>query len=437
MTRTAAAFAITVVSLLACSDRPTAPNESPSRSPRAASAALSSNSAHPVGTLASVTWEARADTLAASRSLSPIVAGRAYGLVGVAQYGAAIAATPDDDAQGGEDNGTSSPSPEAHYYVIRGAVTGASAQVLRYLFPLDVAAIEAQVATEGAVGAPGIQSQFAQGVAIGRAIGDLVVQHGRADGFANADGTPKVWDPSSLRSGPTIWHMDVDATPHVPAGFQFPMMRPYYLESPSQFRPPPPPTDLTAAANEVVAIVNARTPAQAAIARFWNFPAGTITPLGYWNQLAASYVQEFGFSEREAAHVFALMNSTASDATIGCWDAKYQYLALRPWMVAADDSTNGKMIIGRPNHPSYPSGHSCASAAAGSVLEEFFPSKTTTVDQQVAEAGMSRIYGGIHYFLDIQAGQTLGRSVAAWAIQYDHEHGLLSAVFPSGTFAHQ
>jgi membrane-associated phospholipid phosphatase len=86
------------------------------------------------------------------------------------------------------------------------------------------------------------------------------------------------------------------------------------------------------------------------------------------------------------------------------------------------------MIIGRPNHPSYPSGHSCVSAAAAEVLKSIFPAKAATLDQQVAEAGMSRVFAGIHYRFDVAAGQALGRSVAQWAMMYDRQHGLLAAV---------
>lgn len=412
--------------VLACTDRATAPNDATNATTSLAATGLAASASHQASSIpASVTWQTTAGTLAASRSLAPIVAGRAYGLVGIAQYGAAVAAAPDD----GEDD-DSPASPRAHYYEMRGAVAGASAQVLSYLFPLDVAAIESQVAQEGALDTPGFRQQFARGVALGRSIGDVVVQRGRADGFANADGSPKVWDPTTLESGPTIWRMDADATPHVPAGFQFPTMRPYYLTSTSQFRSPLPPASLTASVNEVIAIVNARTPAQEAISRFWNLPAGSVTALGYWEQQAAAYITEYGLDERDAAHVFALVGSAGSDATLGCWDAKYHYLVLRPWMVAPVDLPNAKLIIGRPNHPSYPSGHSCVSSAAGAVLKHFFPAKSTTIDAQVVEAGMSRIYAGIHYRIDIEQGQALGRSVADWAIRYDRDHGLLSAVFP-------
>jgi PAP2 superfamily len=431
MMRQVLSVGIVFAVLVACSDRPTAPNDASSLSSHT-TAALASGAAHPVTSVpASVAWEATAGRLAASRSIAPIVASRAYALVGIAQYGAAVAASPDDESEDEADD-SDDPNPRAHYYLMRGAVAGASAQVLKYLFPLDAALIESQVSSEGTVGTPGIRNQFARGVALGRSIGDIVVQRGRADGFANANGTPKVWDPATLPSGPTIWRMDVDATPHVPSGFQFPGMRPYYLTSTDQFRPPSPPADLTPSVNEVVGIVNARTPAQEAISRFWNLANGTVTALGYWDQQAAAYINEFGLDERDAAHVFALVNSAGSDAILGCWEAKYHYLTLRPWMVAPADLPNAKLIIGRPNHPSYPSGHSCVSSAAATVLKSFFPSKASTLDQQVAEAGISRIYAGIHYRVDIEQGQSLGRSVAQWAIGYDAQRGLLSAVFPNG-----
>jgi membrane-associated phospholipid phosphatase len=420
------------LALLACSDRPTAPNEVRSSVTRAAASVQPEVSAQSVSSVpASANWQATAGGLVAGHSLSPIVAARAYGLVSIAQYGAAVFAGPGADAEDENDGGGANASPRAHYYEMRGAVAGASAQVLKYVFPaaVDVASIESQVAREGSVGTPGTRAQFARGVELGRAIGDIVVQRGRGDGFANADGTPKVWDFSTLPIGPTFWRMDLDATPHVPSGFQFPTMRPYYLTSTSQFRPPPPPADLSSAVAEVIAVVNARTPEQAATSVRWNLSNGSVTALGYWIQLATKYVAQYGFDEREAAHVFALETSAGLDATLGCWDAKYHYLTLRPWMVAPTDLPNTKLNLGRPNHPSYPSGHSCVSSAAGTVLKNFFPGESMSIDAQVAEAGMSRIYAGIHYFTDVEQGQRLGASVARWAIAFDREQGLLSAVF--------
>lgn len=47
-----------------------------------------------------------------------------------------------------------------------------------------------------------------------------------------------------------------------------------------------------------------------------------------------------------------------------------------------------------------------------------------------AAAGRSRVVGGIHYPVDIVGGQTLGRSVADWAIAYDAQPGGLLRAIP-------
>jgi membrane-associated phospholipid phosphatase len=81
-----------------------------------------------------------------------------------------------------------------------------------------------------------------------------------------------------------------------------------------------------------------------------------------------------------------------------------------------------------PNHPSYPSGHSCVSAAAATVLSHFFPDRATEVTNWVTEAGLSRMYAGIHYRFDISAGRDLGDAVGQWAIGKDQSAGLLAAM---------
>ena len=73
--------------------------------------------------------------------------------------------------------------------------------------------------------------------------------------------------------------------------------------------------------------------------------------------------------------------------------------------------------IGLPNHPSYPSAHSCITSAIMAVLANAFPSEKSRVDGIVEEAGMSRVYGGIHYRFDIEAGQNIGRAAAALALK--------------------
>ena len=118
------------------------------------------------------------------------------------------------------------------------------------------------------------------------------------------------------------------------------------------------------------------------------------------------------------------MGAAMMDASIGCCDAKYYYLFVRPSQLDLAIT----LPIGLPNHPSYPSGHSCHSSAATTVLAHFFPKHAEELRGLMEEAGLSRMYAGIHYRFDIVAGQELGTSVAEYAIRFDHREGLLSRI---------
>jgi membrane-associated phospholipid phosphatase len=182
---------------------------------------------------------------------------------------------------------------------------------------------------------------------------------------------------------------------------------------------PPPPAFGSAAfntdLNEVLTISQTRTVPQVASAHFWNSPAGTPTPLGIWNELAATWVQQAGLDERAATRVLALMQAAQFDAQLGCFEAKYVYFTIRP----AQANPAISLVFPSPNRPSYPSGHSCISASSARVLEHFFPERAAALSALVSDAGLSRLYAGIHYRFDIAAGQTLGRAVADWAIARD------------------
>ena len=100
---------------------------------------------------------------------------------------------------------------------------------------------------------------------------------------------------------------------------------------------------------------------------------------------------------------FACVGSTY---TIGHWPAG-------PYQADATVHT----WVSRPSFPSYPSAHSCLSSAAGEILSSYFPSATSEMHALVAEAGVSRIYGGLHFRFDVTAGQTLGSAVARRALR--------------------
>jgi hypothetical protein len=101
------------------------------------------------------------------------------------------------------------------------------------------------------------------------------------------------------------------------------------------------------------------------------------------------------------------------DATIACHDSKYVYWVPRP--TQADPGIT--LAIGVPNHPSYPSNHACISGAIGLVLDARFPDQRGRYFAMARQAGDSRMYGGIHYRIDLDQGFVIANKVAARALE--------------------
>jgi len=251
---------------------------------------------------------------------------------------------------------------------------------------------------------------------------------GGCGGLALLDHRP---DPTgTVPVGTGLWFSSAKP-PQPPAAAQLPGMRPFFLTSADQFRPAPPPAfgspDYLAALAEVRSISDTRTADQVSIALFWARGAGTTSIGGFWNTIATGWIEEGGLREREATHVFALLDAAMMDAAIGCWDAKLTYWFIRP--PQADPAITLIPAIGLPNHPSYPSAHSCYCGAAAGILSAFFPAKTDSLNAMVTQAGLARIYAGIHYRFDVQTGAQLGRNVARFATEVDRS-GSSAVVVP-------
>jgi membrane-associated phospholipid phosphatase len=131
------------------------------------------------------------------------------------------------------------------------------------------------------------------------------------------------------------------------------------------------------------------------------------------NSVAAEMIVQHHNSEREAARVLSLANMAAFDVLNACFDAKFAYYLIRPSQ--ADPQIH--LPIGLPNHPSYPSGHSCITSSYATVLISAFPDERQRLLAMVEEAGLSRMYGGLHYRFDCEVGQELGRNVAEYVLR--------------------
>lgn len=187
-----------------------------------------------------------------------------------------------------------------------------------------------------------------------------------------------------------------------------------------------------------------RTADQTQIAYFWVDGPGTASPPGHWNRIAQSISASMGLSVEDNARLFALLNLAEADVGIATWEAKVFFDNWRPMLAVntADSDGNPDTIqddlwtplIPTPSFGSYTSGHSAFSMAGATVLAAFFGTDdiafTTDTEspflavgttrsfssfsEAADEAGMSRIYGGIHWMSDNIDGAILGEDVGGY-----------------------
>ena len=151
---------------------------------------------------------------------------------------------------------------------------------------------------------------------------------------------------------------------------------------------------------------------QRKIANWWSDGLNTYTPPGHWNRFAKEFIIKYTMNPLRSARTFAYLNMAIMDAGISCWDAKYYYHYPRPIQTIPGFKT----ILGTPNFPSYTSGHSTFSAAASEILSYLFPNEAAQSKSWAEEAAMSRVYGGIHYRFDAEAGLEQGKQVAQYTL---------------------
>jgi hypothetical protein len=277
-----------------------------------------------------------------------------------------------------------------------------------------------------------------QGIAAGNAAGEAMIAARRDDGrfgpspwVPNSD--PGHWQPLSNPDGTPM----LDPTPWVGG------VTPFLMQSSSQFRTPGPRALGSAAAAAEVKEVKAlgsvnstlRTPEQTHIAIFWQ-SAPTLT----WNRVARNLIEDptYAVDTADSARLLAMLNLSAADAAINCWNDKYHWDFWRPWQAireadrdgnpATDPDPTWTALITAP-YPEHPSGHLCQDGADLRVLQIFFatdqigfdatssrfPGETRHFErfsQALAEITEARIWAGLHFrTADLQA-QILGRNVA-------------------------
>jgi hypothetical protein len=302
----------------------------------------------------------------------------------------------------------------------------------------------------------------------GKTVADAIWTWRLTDGFANVVPFPGINAIGQWRQTPNDPYLGSSA-----AGIgykQFSEMTTWVITSPSQFRPGGPPA-LTSAQyaadfNEVKLMGSltstARTTEQTVYSWFWN--AGTAPYL--WNQTALSILEAQGRDDGddnhnddvhgngrhrgrrnsllENARLLASLNVAMADAAIGCWDAKYTFNFWRPITAIRELGDDGNAatapdpawtpLFATPGHPDYPSGHSCVSGAATTVLANEFGERLRfdmtsdlligvtrsfgSFTQALEEVKNARVFAGIHFRTACNDGTTIGKAVGAYVLAH-------------------
>ncbi len=285
----------------------------------------------------------------------------------------------------------------------------------------------------------------AAGAALGVSVADEILGVRANDGSAVKVNYVPGTAPGQWRPTPPTYSPAVDP--------QWGQVTPFVLTSGAQFQPPAPPAinspAYAAAYAQVMSIGSAdsttRTPDETAAAKFWSDLSGTFDPPGHWNQIAEIAAINTHATVASSARTFALLDFALADAGIEAWGVKYTDSTWRPvTAIRSNDGGVNPLTVGDPNwtplwstpaFPSYISGHSTFSAAAAAVLDSAYgsnyaftdpgdptesltPRHFASFDQAAAEAGMSRIWGGIHFEFDNTAGLQVGGEVGQYVVAH-------------------
>jgi len=149
--------------------------------------------------------------------------------------------------------------------------------------------------------------------------------------------------------------------------------------------------------------LNNITVRQREIAEFWGDGPAT----KQWTPIIDRLVDTYNFSPAQSARVLACVHAGINDAFVVAWYFKYLWEVPRPCQLDHNLIT----AICTPKFPAYPSGHSVISGTAEVILSYFFPTEANRLRELAEENSISRLYGGVHFPVDLSEGLKLGRQI--------------------------
>jgi membrane-associated phospholipid phosphatase len=159
------------------------------------------------------------------------------------------------------------------------------------------------------------------------------------------------------------------------------------------------------------------------------------SPAGHWMNIVGIAAKKAGADFNRTVAAYAATSIALFDAFISCWDEKFRSNYIRPeTAINTYIDQDWRPYIQTPPFPSYTSGHSTISAAAAELMTKHFGDRLAFTDTSLLEFGIanreipsfraaaqeasvSRLYGGIHYRFDLDAGNKAGAALGTWISQ--------------------
>jgi hypothetical protein len=321
------------------------------------------------------------------------------------------------------------------------AAVAAAHTVLKHYFPLAAGSLDA--ARDSSLAAIPEGTSKHDGIAVGEAAAAAMIALRTGDGA----GPPQFFQPTS--GDPGQWQPTAGCPPGGGILLHWRHVTPFAVRSGSQFRSAPPPAltsvryakDYKEVKNVGVDGSMLRPQDRADVARFYN----AVLAVGVWNRVAAQLATASGTSLSENARVLALINMAISDALVTVMESKYHYTFWRPaTAVPAGDADGNPSTIGDPAFspfiptpcfPSYPSAHASASYAARRIIQLIWGNDGHSIGlEDAAVSGITlhyatlkaitddiddaRVFGGIHFRFDQDAGRRQGRRIGNYVFEH-------------------
>jgi hypothetical protein len=280
------------------------------------------------------------------------------------------------------------------------------------------------------------------GITVGVVAANAILALRADDGAANA-ATP----PYTPGTAPGDWQPTPPAFP--PALYpSWGKVATYGIQDGMQFRSAPPPAldsdTYGRDYNEVLAVgaVNSTVRPQDKTDRARYF--GGNFPLHVFNETAIQLSTAQGKTLAENARIFALVNMAISDGLISSMESKFYYGYWRPVTAIRAGGTDGNQetepdpdwlsLVVNPPYPSYPSNYASVANAARAVLEDVYgigghaitlqsgnPAVDVTLhytefSQMTDDINDARVYGGIHFRFEQDAGALMGWRVGSYIL---------------------